>query len=138
VFLIKIVQKYPYEEGVYWGVMFRTRATQLPTLEHLFIDAKMALGEIRTEYNRNTDYYGLDPTFPSDCTIGAFEIGCVEKKYGALFADEYKDHIVDHGMYESAVYRISLKHQEWHNKFCAMLLSPSSQVPNKKRPARRL
>jgi hypothetical protein len=125
--LIKIGQKYPYIEGVYWGMSFPASATQLPTLEHLFIDAKMALREIWTEYNRKTDYYGLDPGFPSDCTIGALERGYVEKKYGAIFADGYKDHLVDHGMYKSAAYRFFIKQQDWRNKFGALLLSPSGE-----------
>jgi hypothetical protein len=97
--------------------MFRARFTQLPTLEQLFIDAEMAVRAIRTEYNHKTDYYGLDPAFPSDCTIGAFERGYVENKYGALFAAGYKDHLVDRGMYESPTYRIFLKHQDWRKKF---------------------
>jgi hypothetical protein len=89
------------------GVTFRAGFNQLPTLEHLFIDAEMAVWSIRTEYNHKTDYYGLEPNFPSDCTIGAFERGYVKKKYGALFAAGYKDHIVDRCMYESSAYQIS-------------------------------
>jgi hypothetical protein len=103
--LINTGQKYPYKEGVKRGMMSHARDTQWPTLEHLFIDAKMALWEILMEYICKADSYGLDPTFPSDCTIGALERGYVEKKYGALFAAGYKDHLVDHGMYESAAYR---------------------------------
>jgi hypothetical protein len=83
--LIKIGQKYPYI-GVYRGVTFRAGFAQLPTLEQLYIDAKMAVRVIHTEYIHKTDYYGLDLAFPSDCTIGAFERKYVEKKYGALFA----------------------------------------------------
>jgi hypothetical protein len=115
--LIKIGQKYPYIEGVYRGVTFRAGFTQFPNLEQLFIDAEMDARTIRTEYNHKMDSYGLDPTFPSDCTIGAFERGYVEKKYGALFAAGYKDHLVDRGMYESPAYRIFLKHQDWRKKF---------------------
>jgi hypothetical protein len=73
--LIKIGHKYPGIEGVYRGVTFRAGFTQLPTLEQLFIDAEMAVRAIRTEYNHKTDYYGLDPAFPSDCTIGALKEG---------------------------------------------------------------
>jgi hypothetical protein len=125
--LIKIGQKYPYKEGVYRGVLFHTRSAELPTLEYLFIDAEMALREIWMEYNHKTNYYGIDPTLPSDCTIGALERGYVEKKYGALFADGYNDHLIDHGVHEIAVYRIFLKHQEWRNKSSALLLSPSGE-----------
>jgi hypothetical protein len=87
--LIKIGQKCPDMEGIYRGVTFHAGYTQLPTLEQLFIDAKMAVWVIRMEYNHKTDYYGLDPAFPSHCTVGAFERGYVEKKYGALFAAGY-------------------------------------------------
>jgi hypothetical protein len=50
-------------------------------------------------------------------SIGAFEIGYVEKKYGALFAAGYNDHLVDRGMYEIPAYRIFLKHQDLRKKF---------------------
>jgi hypothetical protein len=125
--LIKIGHNYPAIEGVYRGVTFRAGFTQLPTLEQLFIGAEMAVRAIRMEYNRKTDYYGLDPAFPSNCTIGAFERGYVENKYGALFASGYKDHLVDRCMYESSAYRIFLKHQDWRKKFGGLLLLPSGE-----------
>jgi hypothetical protein len=109
--LIKIGQKYLDIEGVYRGVTLRAGFTELTTLEQLFIDAEMAVRAIWTEYNHKTDSYGLDIAFPSDCNIGAFERGHVEKKYGALFSAGYKDHLVDRGMYESPAYRIFLKHK---------------------------
>jgi hypothetical protein len=115
--LINIGQKYPDIQGVYRGVTFRAGFSQLPTLEQLFIDAEMAVRAIRTEYNHKTDCYGLAPAFPSDFTIGAFERGYEEKKYGALFAAGYKDHLVHRGMYESPAYQIFLKHQDWRKKF---------------------
>jgi hypothetical protein len=99
--LIKIDMKYPCTEGVY--------RTFLPTLEQIFIDAKMAL----REYNRKTYFYGPDLEFPYNCIIGSLERAYVEKKYGALYASGYNDHLVDLGMYESAAYLIFLKYQSW-------------------------
>jgi hypothetical protein len=94
-------------------VTFHASANLLSTLEQLFIDAEMALHEIHTEYNHKTYSYGLDPEFPPDFTIGSLERVYVEKKYDALYTSGYKDHLVDHGMYESASYQIFLKHQSW-------------------------
>jgi hypothetical protein len=102
--LITIGLKYPYREGVYMGVMFLASDTFLPTIEQLYIDAEMALCEIRTEYNRKTDSYGLDPEFPSNCTIGSLDRGYVEKKYSALYASGCNYHLLYRGMYESAAY----------------------------------
>jgi hypothetical protein len=112
--LIKVGQNYADIKGVYRGVTYRAGFTQLPTLEQLFIDDEMAVRVIQTEYNCKKDYYGLDPDFLSNCIIGAFKRGYVEKKYGALFISGYKDHLVDRGMYESSAYQIfsSIKIQQ--------------------------
>jgi hypothetical protein len=74
--------------------MFHASATHLPTLEQLFIDAEMALGDIPSENNRKTYSYGLYLEFPLGCTSGALEIGCAKNKYGPLCV-RAKDHSVD-------------------------------------------
>jgi hypothetical protein len=77
----------------------------------MYIDAELALREIRTKYNHKTDVCGIDPQFPLDCTSGALERGYMDKKDGALYASGYKDHLVDFSMHESAVYQIFLNYQ---------------------------